>query len=320
MSYWNSPLKIGSLSVPRFLGGPLDRLTDAPFRSTTRLFTDSALLYTEIRHVAAVVKMPRALVQVDQATRPINFQMTASSTDYIEQACSLVLEIGVDAVDLNIGCPATNVVKSGSGSALMGDVPRLEKVLKCFRAHLTCPFTVKMRAGFKEHNAEIVAKLCQDCGVDALVVHPRLQKQKFKGMPDYSILASVKKHVQIPVIVSGGINNFEVAQAVYNQTGVDGFLIGRAQLGAPWLLRQLHEQSRGSMYELERNLVYDAIVKHMKHIEQWYGKKGLSVARRHIGFYMHGRDNGYMIRRQAHDCASWAAVHEVVSTLNQGWL
>ena len=90
MSYWNTRLAIGTLSVPRFLGGPLDRFTDAPFRAVTRLFCNQALLYTEIRHVAAVVKMPQSRVAIDQATRPINFQMTASSTDYIDEACAIV--------------------------------------------------------------------------------------------------------------------------------------------------------------------------------------------------------------------------------------
>ena len=145
--------------------------------------------------------------------------MTAGSTDYIDEACAIVLAQGVDAIDLNIGCPAPNVVNSGSGSALMGDVQRLEAILKRFRAHMSCPFTVKMRAGFKEYNADTVAQLCQDCGVDALVVHPRLQKQKFKGLPDYGVIASVKKLVNIPVIVSGGINDFQTAQAVYERPG-----------------------------------------------------------------------------------------------------
>ena len=78
----------------------------------------------------------------------------------------------------------------------MADIHRLETILRRFRAEVACPFTVKMRAGFKEHNAETVAQLCQDCGVDALVVHPRLQKQQFKGLPDYGVVASVKKSGQ----------------------------------------------------------------------------------------------------------------------------
>jgi nifR3 family TIM-barrel protein len=312
MSYWNTPLVIGKLSVPRFLGGPLDGLTDAPFRAVTRSFAGAALLYTEIRHVAAVVKMPRALVVVDQATRPINFQMTAGCTDYIADACSIVLDQGVDAIDLNIGCPAPHVVGSGSGSALMGDIKRLETILKCFRSHVSCPFTVKMRAGFKEYNAEVIAQLCQDCGADALAVHPRLQKQKFKGAPDYRILAAVKKQVQIPVIVSGGINDFETAQAVYNQTGVDGFLVGRAQLGAPWLLYQMEEQAAGRSHGLGQSVMYDAIAKHMKLIERYYGNKGLPLAIRHLGFYMRGHECAGLIRRCAQASKDWASLHELV--------
>ncbi len=317
MSYWREHLSIGNLKIPRFLGGPLDRLTDAPFRAVTRLFCTEALLYTEIRHVAAVVKMPRAKVAIDQATRPINFQMTASSTDYIDQACAIILAQGVDAIDLNIGCPASNVVNSGAGSSLMGDIKRLDSILKRFRTNVPCPFTVKMRAGFKEHNAETVAQLCQDCGVDALVVHPRLQKQKFKGLPEYGVIASVKKLVHIPVIVSGGINDFETAQKVYESTGVDGFLIGRAQLGAPWLLHQLQEQSVGHEYKPERAHVSRAIIEHMTLIESFYGKKGLAVARRHIGFYMKCREHAGLIRRRAQETTCWADIHEVIESMNQ---
>ena len=318
MSYWKTRLTIGTLSVPRFLGGPLDRFTDAPFRAVTRLFCDQALLYTEIRHVAAVVNMPRERLAIDQTSRPLNFQMTAGSTEYIDQACAIVLAQGVDAIDLNIGCPAPNVVGSGSGSALMADIERLEKILKRFRANVSSPFTVKMRAGFKEHNAETVAQLCQDCGVDALVVHPRLQKQQFKGLPDYSVIASVKKLVSIPVIVSGGINDLATAQSVYNQTGVDGFLIGRAQLGAPWLLRQLQEQSVGNEYQPDQSLVRHAMVEHMKLIEKFYGKKGVTVAKRHIGLYVRCHDGAGAMRKRVHESSCWQDIHEIVTSINQG--
>lgn len=318
MSYWNTRLAIGKLSVPRFLGGPLDRFTDAPFRAVTRLFCPNALLYTEIRHVAAIVKMPRERVAIDQTTRPINFQMTASSTDYIDEACAIALAQGVDVIDLNIGCPATNVVNSGSGSALMADMQRLETVLKRFRANLACPFTVKMRAGFKEYNADAVARLCQDCGVDALVVHPRLQKQKFKGAPDYAVIEAVKKLVSIPVIVSGGINDLATAQVVYSQTGVDGFLIGRAQLGAPWLLRQLQEQSIGKEYLVDSVLISNAMTEHMKLIEKCYGKKGLTVAKRHMGLYIHGHDNAGALRKRVHTSNCWQDIHEIICSIKQG--
>lgn len=320
MSYWNSELRIGSLSVPRFIGGPLDQLTDAPFRLVTRMFCEPALLYTEIRHVAAVVNMPRPRLAIDKKARPLNFQMTASSTEYIAQACEIVLEQGVDVVDLNIGCPASNVVNCGSGSALMGDIPRLTSVLKEFRACLPCPFTVKMRAGFKEYNAEDVARLCQDCGVDALVVHPRLQKQKFRGTPDYSILASVKNAVSIPVMVSGGIKTFQDAQAVYELTGADGFLIGRAQLGAPWLLRQLNDKAAGQEYILEQSLVYNAMYEHVQLLRNYYAHKGLVLAKRHIGYYLQGKEHAKLLRKKLHVSMTWEDILRLIDELYKGSL
>ena len=120
------------------------------------------------------------------------------------------------------------------------------------------------------------------------------------------------------MIVSGGINNLKTAQVVYEQTGVDGFLIGRAQLGAPWLLRQLQEQSVGSDYQPEPALVYHAMVEHMKLIENFYGKKGLAVAKRHIGLYMHCHDNAGSIRRRVHESSCWDDIHEIIRIINQG--
>jgi tRNA-dihydrouridine synthase B len=318
MSYWNSDVRIGRLSVPRFIGGPLDGLTDAPFRSIVRMFCQSELLYTEIRHVAAVVNMPRCRLAIDQKARPLNFQMTTHSTEYISRACEIVLEQGVDAVDLNIGCPASTVINSGSGSALMGDIPRLSVILREFRAALPCPFTVKMRAGFKEHNAQDVARLCQDCGVDALVVHPRLQKQKFKGVPDYRILASVKRAVSIPVIVSGGIKTIHDARAVYELTGVDGFLIGRAQLGAPWLLRQLHDTSVGKEYVLDSACIRDVMHEHVRRIRAYYNRKGLVLAKRHIGYYVRGMQGSKLLRKKLHTCMVWEDIVKLIGELYEG--
>ena len=116
MSYWKQDLQIGHLSFPRFIGGPLDGVTDSSFRKVIRDFSTDALLYTEMRHVACVAsdKGGKKALSFDQIERPLNFQMTANGTENIELACEKVLEKGVDIVDLNIGCPARNVVGSGS--------------------------------------------------------------------------------------------------------------------------------------------------------------------------------------------------------------
>lgn len=313
MGYFDTRLNIGSLQLPRFIGGPLDGVIDEPFRKTMRMFCTHSLLYTQIRHVASIVNAPRHKIAVAQETRPINFQVTASSTEYVQQACQIIQEFGVDAVDLNIGCPARNIIKNGAGSALMADKPRLEKILKLFRAHLACPFTIKMRAGFKEYNAQEIAHLAVACGVDALAIHPRLQSQRFSGSPDYTIVTEIKKNCPVPVLISGGVRDFSTAREIYEKTGVDGFLIGRAQLGSPWILKMMYEQSLNRQYHPEQALIAQAVKAHMLFIEEYYGLSGIPLARRHIGWYISGSNNASIIRSHVHSCSSWQQIHDLVA-------
>jgi nifR3 family TIM-barrel protein len=290
MSYWQERITIGNQSYPRFIGGPLDGITDSPFRQLVRDFSRDELLYTEMRHVACVANDKGAIKALDfqPFERPLNYQISANKIEFIQPAIEKILARGVDMVDLNVGCPAKNVVCSGSGSALMADLPRLKMLLTQIRALLPIPFTVKIRAGFKEVNAVEVAKLIQDCGVDALAIHPRLQTQKFEGRPNYMVAAEVKKAVSIPVIISGGVVNFKTAQMVYDQTGVDGFLIGRGIWGRPWKLKELHEHARGNTFELDNKTVLTYAVKHLDNMLAFYGPRGLFAFRKHLPFYVRG--------------------------------
>jgi tRNA-dihydrouridine synthase len=206
-TFWQEKIRVGNLTFPRFIGAPLDGITDAAFRKLIREFSKDELLYTEMRHVACVAndKGAAKALHFDQSERPLSYQVAANYEKFIEEACDKIVQKGVDIIDLNVGCPARNVISSGSGSALMGDLPRLQKILTCFRKKLNIPFSIKIRAGFKECNALEVAKLAQDCGVDALAIHPRLQTMAFQGRPDYALAAQVKKALSIPVFFSGGV-------------------------------------------------------------------------------------------------------------------
>jgi tRNA-dihydrouridine synthase B len=288
MSFWHNDICIRNLSFPRFIGGPLDNITDSPFRQLVRDFSKNELLYTEMRHVSSVahdVGGQRSL-KFEQWERPLNFQFSANRIQDIDRALDKVCEIGVDSVDLNVGCPARNVVNSGSGSALMADLPRLEILLKHFRMRLSIPFTVKIRAGFKSCNALEVAKLAEQCGVDALAIHPRLQTQMFEGRPDYMLAAAVKKALTIPVILSGNVVNWQTAKLAYEQTGVDGFLIGRGIWGRPWKLQEMREHSLGNTFELTQQEIMKYALKHFNSMLAYYGPPGLYAFRKHMPFYI----------------------------------
>lgn len=316
MHYWQTEVRIGNRSFGRFIGGPLDGVTDVPFRQVVRSLSPEALLYTEIRHVHCIAHEIGGVrpLAFDDRERPLNFQVTANSLDGIDVAIEKILTRGVDCIDLNIGCPAKNIVGSGSGSALMADVPLLEQILKRIRALSTVPFTVKMRAGFKEENAVDVALLCQDCGVDAVALHPRLRTQRFTGEPDYDLVAEVKKVVSIPVLVSGGINEYEIAKRVYEQTGCDGFLIGRGMIGRPWILAQMHAQSLGMVYA-EPTVSQRMIIaeRHLDAMLSWYGPSGLYAFRKHLAAYMSGFERAGALRAALMEEESLAEVKRVLA-------
>jgi len=316
MNYWQTEVRIGNRSFGRFIGGPLDGVTDVPFRQIVRSFSSESLLYTEIRHVQCIaheVGGVKALA-FDDRERPLNFQVTANSLEGIDTAIEKILTRGVDCIDLNIGCPAKNIVGSGSGSALMADVPLLEHILKRLRSLVTVPLTVKMRAGFKEENAVYVSQLCQDCGIDAVALHPRLRTQRFTGEPDYDLVAEVKKVVSIPVLVSGGINDWHIAKKVYEQTGCDGFLIGRAMVGHPWILAQLSAQSRGQLYKeptiSERMALAE---RHLEAMLVWQGSSGLYAFRKHLAAYMNGFEQAGVLRARLMEEESVAEVKRILA-------
>lgn len=317
MSFWSTPIKIGNRLFPRFIGGPLDGITDSPFRSLVRDFSKEELLYTEMRHIRCIAheKGGQRALRFSQLERPLNYQIAANSIEGIEQACEKIMQAGIDAVDLNIGCPARNVIGSGSGSALMGDLPRLKEIVTRLRAEITVPFTVKIRAGFKEKNAVEVAKLLEGCGVDAIAIHPRLQTQRFEGRPDYAIARDVKQAVSIPIIISGGVVNWATARMVYEQTGVDGFLIGRGIWARPWKLKELREHSSQQAYSIDKKTNFRYALKHLDRMLEYYGDSGLYAFRKHLPFYLRGQKQAGTLRSSLMVCGQADTLRKQLETL-----
>lgn len=300
MNFWTEKIKIGSLEYPRFIGGPLDGITDAPFRQLVREFSKDELLYTEMRHVRAVLTPKGGALALDfkQMERPLNFQVSANSDEFVAAACEKIVAAGIDILDLNVGCPAKNVVSSCCGSALMAHPERLEPILKAFRKSLSIPFTIKIRAGFKEKNAVEIAKLAQDCGVDALAIHPRLRTQMFAGLPDYEIAAQVKQALQIPVIFSGNVVNFKTAKLTYERTGVDAFLIGRGIWAKPWKLEEMRQHALGNEYTISNQELLRVALRHLDLMLDHYGAAGLYNFRKHLPFYLKGQTLASALREK----------------------
>jgi nifR3 family TIM-barrel protein len=187
------------------------------------------------------------LTRFDETERPISIQIFGSDSVRMAESAAMVEAIGADIVDINLGCPVKKVVRQGGGSNLLRDLPRLERILKAVREAIRVPLTVKIRSGWDREsiNATEVLKLAEHCGVDALTIHGRTRSDMFTGQSDWGVIARVKERARIPVIGNGDVVTPADAERMFQETGVDGVMIGRGVLGNPWLIRQCWDHLSG---------------------------------------------------------------------------
>ncbi len=287
--FWQSKIKIANREYLRFMAAPLDGITDSPFRQLIRDFSPMELLFTEMRHVALVANEKTGIsLRYDPIELPLAFQFSANKVDFIEQAVEKVIAAGFSSINLNCGCPAKTVVKSSCGSSLMGDPERLENLIKIFVKAINkrVSFTIKIRAGFKTKNAVEIAKMAQDCGVDAIIIHPRTQPEGFASRLDYELTKKVKESISIPLVFSGNISTFEIAKKVYESTGCDGFMIGRALWGSPWKIREITDASQGKVFQFTNKLALRYAEKHLNLNIKFYGPNGFIPFKKQLGQYI----------------------------------
>lgn len=287
--FWQGKIKIGNNYYPRFMSAPVDGVTDSPFRQLIRDFSQTELLYTEMRHVSLVANERTGIsLRYNKIEMPMEFQFSTNKTDFIEKAVEKVIAAGFSSINLNCGCPAKTVIKSGCGSALMDNLQHLESLIKFFMRAIDGrkAFTIKIRAGFKKKNAFEVAQLAQDCGVDAIIIHPRTQPEGFASRLDYDLVAKIKSHISIPVVFSGNITRFDIADKVYNLTGCDGYMIGRALWGAPWKMKEFTEAALENEFKPSMELALTYAIKHLNLNIQFYGPNGFIPFKKQVSLYV----------------------------------
>jgi tRNA-dihydrouridine synthase B len=283
--FWKEKIKIGNLEVPRFMAAPLDGVTDSPFRQTLRTFSPDNLLFTEMTHVASIPHNGKR-AEYEPVEHPLCFQFSANKLEHIERAEDIVVNLGYDMINLNAGCPAKNVVKNGSGSALMADMPRLKEIIQTLQKHSGgLPVTIKIRAGFKEKNAPDVVKMAEDLGVPMVIIHPRTQIDKFGGEIDYDLVQKINQDCTIPLVFSGNITSYERAQEVYDRTGVDGYMIGRAIWGCPWKMAEMQAHAEGKEFVFSLADKIRTIQEHFTRTQAHYGTSATQLFKAHLGQY-----------------------------------
>jgi nifR3 family TIM-barrel protein len=235
----------------KYLLAPMAGVTDSAFRTLCKE-QGAGMTFTEFISAEAIIRdnaVSRKLLMISRDEEPVGCQIFGSDPSSVEQAAKFVEPL-VDAVDFNMGCPAWHVFSQGSGCSLMQEPEAVRELLTRMRAVITKPLSVKIRAGINEHtiNCVEIAKIAEECGVDAITVHPRTQKQGYSGKADWTLIKAVKEAVSIPVYGNGDVRTPEDAQRMLTETGCDAVMIGRAGKDNPWLFRQCLEYERTGTY------------------------------------------------------------------------
>ena len=242
-------------SFPKLKGkailSPMAGVTDVAFRTLCKKY-GAAMTYTEFISASGVVRQNKKtlkLVETDPVEKPVGVQLFGSSVDEVVAAAKAVGD-RFDVIDINCGCPAWKVIKTGAGSAMLNDPKKISTFVNKLVEGIDKPITVKIRSGIdKNHvNAVEIAKAVEDAGAAAIAIHGRTQKQAYRGQADWDIIKQVKDAVSIPVIGNGDVTTPEIFKQRLDETNVDA-MIARAAIGNPYFFTQINDYLKTGEYD-----------------------------------------------------------------------
>ena len=211
----------------------------------------SAALDAESRGLKKINRTVARYLAFEPEEHPISAQLFGSDPEVMAEAARVCEDLGFDFVDINFGCPVKKVVKCNGGSGLLRDLPQVEKVLRTVRAAITIPLTCKFRAGWNDQELVMreMGRLAEDCGLQAVALHPRTREQGYSGRSDWTRIAALKDAVSIPVIGNGDVVTPEDAIRMVEETRCDAVMIGRTASSNPWIFRQIVQYLETGTYD-----------------------------------------------------------------------
>ena len=182
------------------------------------------------------------LLRLHPDEHPVSVQLFGQDPEVMRSAAAIVAEAGADLIDINMGCPVRKVCKTGAGAAMLSDHDLAVRIAAAAREGGGIPVTVKLRSGLRPGGREgfdLALRLAGDAGVSAIGFHPRSAATQHKGQPDYALARELVDRLEVPMIVSGGLDTAEAARQAYEASGADAVMIARGSLGNPWIFEQL---------------------------------------------------------------------------------
>jgi nifR3 family TIM-barrel protein len=223
--------------------------------------------------------------------------------------------LGADFIDINMGCPAPKVANNGGGSALMKNPKLAGEIVKAVKEAVNLPVTAKIRSGWDKNNitATEVAKAAEQAGADAITVHARTRDQMYAPPVDLSVIREVKQAVKIPVVGNGDVTNYLSAKRMYEETGCDYIMVGRAAMGNPFIFTEINRAFLGQEaieFSLEERL--RVLKEQVRLMRQYKGDRTAFLeARKHTAWYLRGVRGASKLRKLCGEINNFSDIEKI---------
>jgi nifR3 family TIM-barrel protein len=285
-------MKIGTVTLDNnVILAPLAGISNLPFRLLAKEAGCGVVCSEMISAYGLVYKSGKTEKMLNSAAaeKPLSVQIFGADPEIMAEAAAIVEGSGADVIDINFGCAVRKVVRTGSGVALMNAPAKAQALLAAVRKAVRIPLTIKIRTGWDASGDQAIniAKIAQDCGVDAVAVHPRTARQLFGGRADWPIIAAVKEQVSLPVIGNGDIFSAQDAVDMLAQTGCDGLMIGRKAIGNPDIFSRILARLHGDEDPVEDlNRRFDIMMRYLKASVEYLGEEpACRMMRSRLGWF-----------------------------------